>query len=125
MKKHVAIILALLTLGACGGGDYSPVNETHTGDIADGDTEHGGRVCDAYEVQLGRGWHINTAMTSEFDNYLYLTKIDDVATNDDSDGLNARIDTDVEMAGGYTVYACAYGTDRGSYTLTIETRPGQ
>ena len=124
MKKTIVSILALgalLGFSACG-GDYTPVNENHSGELVDGDTQHGGRTCDAYEVSVGRGWHVTTAMTSEFDNYLYLTKLDDVATNDDSDGLNARIDTDVEMAGMYTVYACAFGSDRGAYTLTIETR---
>ncbi|MCA9610503.1 MAG: hypothetical protein KC619_33135 [Myxococcales bacterium] len=126
MKKTIVSTLALSTLlglSACG-GDYTPVNESHSGELVDGDTQHGGRTCDAYEISVGRGWHVTTAMTSEFDNYLYLTKGDDVATNDDSDGLNARIDTDVEMAGMYTVYACAFGSDRGAYTLTIETRAG-
>ena len=123
MKKLCTILASLVALSACG-GDYTPVDENHTGDIADGDTQHGGRTCDAYEISVGRGRPLTTPRTGEFGNYLYLTKGDDVATNDDSDGLNARIDTDVEMAGMYTVYACAYGADRGAYTLTIETRAG-
>jgi hypothetical protein len=73
---------------------------------------------------VGGGWNVTAAMTSEYDNYLFLTKGEDVATNDDFDGLDARIDTDVEMAGMYTVYACAYADGRGAYTLTIATSAG-
>lgn len=124
--RLIPLALALaLGVAACGGGDYQPVDETHQGTLADSSaTQHGGRTCDAYQVSVGRGWHITAAMTSEYDNYLYLTKGDDVATNDDSDGLNARIDTDVEMAGMYTVYACAYSGGRGAYTLTITSSDG-
>jgi len=126
MRKTALIsFAALLTVGvaACG-GNYEPVEQNHQGSIADGAGEHGGRTCDQYEISVGRGWHVTTEMTSEYDNYLYLTKGDDVATNDDFNGLNARIDTDVEMAGMYTVYACAYSDGRGPYTLTINTSAG-
>jgi hypothetical protein len=113
-----------LALGACGGGDYQPVDQNHTGNLADGAQQHGGRTCDAYEISVGRGWHVTADMTSDWDNYLYLTKGDDVATNDDTNGTNARVDTDVEMAGMYTVYACSYSDGRGAYTLHITTRAG-
>ncbi len=112
-----------IVLGACG-GDYSPVDENHTGDLADGDQDHGGRKCDAYEISVGQGWHVTAEMTSDWDNYLYLTKGEDVASNDDTNGTNARIDTDVDMAGMYTVYACSYSDGRGAYTLHITTRAG-
>ena len=134
MEVHVTTIrsiIALSTLAILGalagcGGDYSAVNENHEGTLADSSaTTHSGRTCDSYEVSVGRGWHVTAAMTSEFDNYLYLARgNEDVASNDDSDGFNARIDTDVEMAGTYTVYACAYSADRGDYTLQLTTAEG-
>ena len=117
--------LVAIGLGGCGGGDYTAVDQNHTGTLAEGAAQHGGRTCDSYEIQLGRGWHVTADMTSDWDNYLYLAKIEDVASNDDTNGTNARIDTDVDMAGGYTVYACSYGDTRGAYTLHITTRgPG-
>lgn len=119
----VTVTLAALGLGACG-GDYQPVNETHTGTLSDGARTHEGRTCDGYEISVGRGWHVTAEMTSDWDNYLYLVKGETVASNDDTNGTNARIDTDVEMAGMYTVYACAYAGGRGDYTLTIQTRAG-
>jgi hypothetical protein len=127
MRKNLMIgALIALGLGGCGGGgDYTPVDQNHTGTLTDSATQHDGRTCDTYEIQLGRGWHVTADMTSEWDNYLYLAKLEDVATNDDTNGTNARIDTDVEMSGGYTVYACSYGTSRGPYQLHITTRgPG-
>lgn len=125
MQKNpirLATLLAL-TLSACG-GDYQPVDQNHSGELTDGDTQHAGRTCDAYEISVGAGWHVTAEMTSEWDNYLYLTKGEDVASDDDTNGTNARIDTDVEMAGMYTVYACAYSDGRGAYTLRITTREG-
>ncbi|MCZ7680047.1 MAG: hypothetical protein M5U28_15290 [Sandaracinaceae bacterium] len=125
MQKNPIRLAALLalTLGACG-GDYQPVDQSHSGELADGDAQHAGRTCDAYEISVGRGWHVTAEMTSDWDNYLYLAKGEDVASNDDTNGTNARIDTDVEMAGMYTVYACAYADGRGAYTLHITTREG-
>lgn len=123
-SKLISMIAFLgLALGACG-GDYSPVDQNHTGNLADGAQQHGGRTCDAYEISVGSGWHVTADMTSDWDNYLYLTKGEDVATNDDTNGTNARLDNDVQEAGTYTVYACSYSDGRGAYTLHITTRAG-
>lgn len=123
-KRLVLLALALAVGVAACGGDYTPVDQNHSGTLADG-TEHGGRTCDAYEVSVGRGWHVTAEMTSEWDNYLYLAKgNEDVAMNDDTNGLDAAIDTDVEMAGMYTVYACAYSGGHGAYQLHIATSEG-
>ena len=120
-----SLAIALATLAAAGlsgcGGDYHPVDEAHQGTLADGAGTHEGRTCDSYEISVGRGWHVTAEMTSDWDNYLYLAKGDTVASDDDTNGTNARIDTDVEMAGMYTVYACAYAGGRGDYSLTIHT----
>ncbi|HEY8430357.1 MAG TPA: hypothetical protein VIL20_18385 [Sandaracinaceae bacterium] len=126
MKKTLTGVLAVvaLTLSACGGGDYQPVDQTHTGVLTDADLQHSGRTCDAYEVSVGRGWRITAEMTSDWDNYLYLAKGFDVESNDDTNGTNARIDTNVDLAGVYTIYACAFSSGRGPYTLRITTRAG-
>ena len=123
MQKIIPLALLVLAVG-CGGVDATPVDQNHSGTLADGATQHGGRTCDTYEITLGRGWHVTAEMTSEYDNYLYLAKLEDVASNDDTNGTNARIDTDVEESGGYTVYACAYSDGRGPYTLRLTTRAG-
>ena len=122
----VAILSGVLAIGlaACG-GDYTPADDTHTGSLADGASEHGGRTCDTYDIQLGRGWNVTADMTSEWDNYLYLTKgSEEIASNDDTNGFNAQINQNVEMAGGYTVHACAYSDGRGDYTLHVVTAEG-
>ncbi len=125
MRTKLISMMAFVALALTGcGGDYQPVDQNHSGNLADGAQQHGGRTCDSYEISVGAGWHVTADMTSEWDNYLYLTKGDDVASNDDTNGTNARIDTDVEMAGMYTVYACSYSDGRGAYTLHITTRAG-
>jgi len=109
----IATVAMLIGLGACG-GDYTPADDTHSGSLADGAGEHEGKTCDTYDIQLGRGWHVTADMTSEWDNYLFLTRGNEaIAQNDDTNGFNAQIDTNVEMAGGYTVHACAYSDGRG------------
>ena len=120
MRTLIALTAAFFVGGCALGGSRGDDG----GAGPDGAAEHGGRKCDAYEISVGGGWNVTAAMTSEYDNYLFLTKGEDVATNDDFDGLDARIDTDVEMAGMYTVYACAYADGRGAYTLTIATSAG-
>lgn len=115
-------LIAALGLGACGDG-YEPVDESHTGTLSDGAGAHGGRTCDSYEITVGQGWTVRADMVSEWDNYLFLAKGDtDVAYDDDGgSGTNASLSHTLAEEGRHVVYACAYGSGRGSYTLHIVT----
>lgn len=118
----------VLTLGLLGcGSSYTAVDESHNGELADGDVDHGGKKCDEYPISVGENWNVDVRMTSEWDNYVFLARGDeDVADNDDGDeGLNAHLVHTVTEAGDYTIFACAYADDgRGAYTLTVTTSEG-
>lgn len=117
-------VLALLVLPACSSPD--PVDDTHNGDLQDSASDHDGRKCDEYTIEVGSGWNVDVRMNSEWDNYVYLASGgEDVASNDDGDeGLNAHLTHTVDGSGSYTVYACAYSDGRGAYTLHIQANGG-
>ena len=127
MSKTTMSLLALgaaLALTACG-DSYEAVDQNHSGNLAEGATEHDGRNCDSYEVSVGEGWTVTADMTSEWDNYLYLAKDGtDVTSNDDTNGTNARISHTITEAGTHTVFACSYAGDTGAYQLHIVTAAG-
>ena len=119
------LAFALIASVAACGSSPDPVNRNETGNLADSASEHEGRKCDSYTFSAGSDWNVQIAMTSEWDNYLYLTRGSTaVADDDDTDGTNARISTTVTESGEYTVHACAYDDGRGAYTLNIQANPG-
>lgn len=123
-KLFSAGVLALGLLGC--GSSYNAVDETHNGDLADGDIDHGGRKCDEYAISVGEGWNVDVRMNSEWDNYIFLARGDEDVANDDDGGedMNAHLTHAVAEAGDHTVFACAFGDGRGAYTLTITTSEG-
>ncbi|MFK7986043.1 MAG: lipoprotein [Sandaracinaceae bacterium] len=124
MRRILFTALAALALTACGGGG-DPVDQNHEGDLAAGQTQVGGHNCDTYDISVGEGWTVRADMDSEWDNKVILTRGDaEVASDDDTDGTNARLNTTVTESGDYTVNACAYSDGTGAYTLHIVTAAG-
>ena len=122
MKKALSIACVMFSFGlaACG-SSAEPVDMNESGNLADGAGDHDGHKCDSYDLTLGEGWTFDAAMTSEWDNMLYLVKGgEQVAMNDDGEnGLNAHLTHTIADAGDYTLYACAYADGRGAYTLRV------
>lgn len=119
---------AMIALGAAGcAEDAEPVDRTENGSIADGDSVHDGRTCDAFDLTVGEGWTVDIRMTSEYDNIVFLSQNgEQIAMNDDGDqGLNAHLEHTTTAAGQTTIHACAYSDGRGDYTLAIRANPAQ
>jgi len=75
---------------------------------------------DQYTFQGSADQSVTITMTGPFDTYLFLVGPNGgvVAENDDADGTNSRIQTQLPATGTYTVEAVGYGDEaRGAYTL--------
>ncbi len=122
-----------LSLTAC---STDPVNETHNGDLATGDSTHprDGSFYDMYTFEAKEGWQIKVRMNSPaFDTYLQLRRqgVDDSAflqENDDINGTdkNSEIAITAPASGTYVVWANSYDSGAtGAYTLQIQANPAQ
>lgn len=136
MAQGLCMLAALATLVGCGKPD--PVNESHTGELAAGDSVHptDNSFYDEYTFKGGEGYTATITMQSTaFDSYLHLLgpngetvgpngeqwQNDDIAQGN----LNAQIVTRLPVTGEYKVWANARSQNEvGAYTVTIQTTPG-
>ena len=127
---HALLISLSLSLGACGSVD--PIDQTHQGEIAEGDLvlEQDGSLYDEYSFRAKQGMTITLSMQStELDSYLILLGPDGekVGENDDisSEDRNSSLTLTAPAAGEYKVVANTYEKGQlGSYTLRIQTANG-
>ena len=131
--RQLSILFALASF-ALVGCSPDPVNETHTGELATGDSQHprDQSFYDEYKFKAAEGWNITVTMTSDaFDTYLQLRRegADDsefLMENDDvvSGNTNSTITTAAPAGGTYVVWANSLNTNEtGPYTVTISAQP--
>ncbi len=78
---------------------------------------------DTYTFTAPEGTGVVIAMNADFDTYLELENAngEQIAYNDDFDGLNSQISTSLPGAGQYTIIARSFGDfSNGPYTLSLE-----
>jgi hypothetical protein len=102
------------------------VGSTITGELGTSDcvTPLRSAKADLYAFAGVPGQGVTIEMTSTFDNYLYLVGPtgETIASNDDSNGSNARIQVTLPTAGTYTIHTTAY-SGSGQYRLSVLTSP--
>ena len=133
MLRHLSILLALASF-ALVGCSPDPVNETHQGELAAGDTQHprDQSFYDEYKFKAAEGWNITVTQTSAaFDTYLQLRRegADDsefLMENDDvvQGNTNSSITTVAPATGTYVVWANSLNSgETGAYTVTLSAQP--
>ena len=94
---------------------------------ARGTIEQGGDVDMFRFVAPGNGRLIvrQSAAGSSLDSYLYVydSQGQEIARNDDSEGLNSRVQLAVTAGRTYYIKAAAYGSSRGAYQVTLTPLP--
>ena len=131
LLTRLALASAIGLLFAC---SPKPVDETHHGTLANGDSQHprDHSWYDEYAFEAKAGWRIEIELTSEdFDPFLELRRdgADDaewLQQNDDisREDRNARIVVTAPADGTYRVWANSYEFgETGAYTLRISARP--
>jgi len=126
MRKTSLLFALALALVGC---SVDPIDETHAGSIANGDTilEQDGSLYDEYSFTAAEGMKIIITMDStEIDPYLILLNPEGtkVGENDDiaSDNRNAKIEMVAPARGSYRVIANTYEKGQlGAYSLRIQT----
>ena len=131
--RQLSVLLAIASL-ALVGCSPDPVNETHQGELASGDSQHprDSSFYDEYKFKAAEGWNVTVTMTSDaFDTYLQLRRegADDnefLQENDDvvSGNTNSTINLTAPAGGTYVVWANSLNSgETGPYTLTISAQP--
>ncbi len=124
----VLTALGLVTLIAC--SKPEPINEEHSGELAQGDEtlDVDNSYYDEYEFSVAEGMTITATMTSDdFDTYLHLIDPsgEQILTNDDADAAgstNSQIVFTATATGKYAIYANSLNEgETGAYNLTIVT----
>lgn len=119
---------ALLLTTACSKAE--PLDETHSGELTDGDTrlDTDNSPYDEYDFRVQSGMNVSVEMRSTaFDTYLIVTGPDgeQVAQNDDctaGDYDLSCVEFSAEDTGKYTVIANSFSeSGRGEYTVHIVT----
>ncbi len=125
---HVLCVLAVGMFALVGCGKPDPINESHPGELVDGDqtlTTDQSKY-DEYSFRAAEGDTIRLTMTSDaVDSYVHLIDKDgnQLAHDDDSGGgKNARLEFRAPYTGSYRAYANTYdAAGRGAYSLQIQT----
>ncbi len=131
-RTRLLLPLLALALAACSSAE--PVNQTHQGELAQGDSQHPRDQSwyDEYTFEAEEGWPITVQMTSDkFDTYLQLRRrgVNDgewLEENDDAvqGNTNSQITVVAPASGTYVVWANSYEANQGgAYTLTLRAAP--
>ncbi len=131
--RQLSVLLAIASF-ALVGCSPDPVNETHQGELATGDSQHAHdqSFYDEYKFKAAEGWNITVTMTSDaFDTYLQLRQegVEDevfLEENDDvvSGNTNSTINITAPASGTYVVWANSLrANETGPYTVTISAQP--
>lgn len=127
-NSTLGLLAAVLCTAALTGCTADPVDETHEGTLAEGDSQMTAdqSYYDEYGFDVAPGMAIDLGMRSDdFDSFLILADDDGnkLAEDDDSGGgLHARITLTAATGGTFHVFANSRsGGSTGAYTLTIQT----
>lgn len=113
------LTIAAAQAGPTGGGLIS-IGQTLTPNLVSGQR-------DSWTFSANGGEVIRINMDAEFDTYLelYGPTGQEVARNDDANGLNSQIDVTLPTAGTYTIIARSFGDfGSGPYTLSLQLAQG-